>query len=236
MELLFLDTETTDNDDKARLVQLACKEPGDKPMVDELFKPPVPISIEAMSVHHITNEMVADKPSFEASGYRERLNTLLKERILVAHNAPFDIRILENEGVKTESFIDTLRVARHVVDSPSYKLQYLRYLLRLNVEGKAHDAGGDVKVLEPLYVHLAARVRDRFGLVLDYEVKDKMIELARTPVLLKILPFGAHKGETFEAIQKSDRSYLEWLLNSEIQRPAHDQGQDLIYTLQHYLR
>jgi len=63
---IFLDTETTGTSEKDRLCQLAYKlETGE--IVNELFKPPLPIAIEAMSIHHITNEMVAGQPAFKES-------------------------------------------------------------------------------------------------------------------------------------------------------------------------
>lgn len=236
MEPLFLDTETTDSNENARLVQLAYKEADTEEIVNELFKPPVPITIDAMAVHHITNEMVEDKPSFEVSGTRERLNALLPKRILVAHNAPFDIRILENEGVQTKAFINTLRVARHVVDSPKHSLQYLRYFLKLNVRAQAHDAVGDVLVLESLFDHLVTAIRERFKLTLMEQVSEKMLELTHTPVMLKTLSFGPHKGKTFETTLFSDKGYLRTLLESENQRPAHERNEDLIHTLRYTLK
>jgi exodeoxyribonuclease X len=237
MELpfLFLDTETTDSDDKARLLQLAYHDAKTGERVNELFKPPVPIAIDAMSVHHITNEMVAEKPSFEASGFRERLNSLLNQRILVAYNAPFDIRILANEGVKTGAYIDAMRVAMHVVDSPKYKLQYLRYLLSLNVEAKAHDAEGDISVLEALYGHLVNAVRERFQTALGEATTLKMLELTNAPALLKAIAFGEHKGETFESLAQTNRGYLGWLISRERKRPAHEQNENLIHTLKYNL-
>lgn len=236
MEPLFLDTETTDSDEKARLVQLAYKEAGTDEIVNELFKPPVPITIDAMAVHHITNEMVADKPDFEWSDTREELSALLRERILVAHSAPFDIRVLANEGVQTDAFINTLRVARHVVDAPKHGLQYLRYFLKLNTKGQAHDAAGDVMVLESLFDHLVTVVRDRFQLTLKEQVTEKMLELTQAPVLLKTISFGKHEGETFETILYTDKDYLQSLLASETQRLAHEQNEDLIHTLNYFLQ
>ncbi len=235
MEFLFLDTETTDNDDKARLVQLAYHDAQTGERVNELFKPPVPIAIDAMSVHHITNEMVAGKPSFEASGFGGRLNSLLNQRILVAYNAPFDIRILSNEGVKTGAFIDAMRVAKHVVDSPKYKLQYLRYLLDLKVEAKAHDAEGDINVLEALYGHLVNAVRERFQTALGEATTLKMLELTNSPALLKTMAFGEHRGETFESLAQTKRGYLGWLISHERKHPVHEQNEDLIHTLKYYL-
>ena len=64
-KLLFLDTETTGNMPTDHLCQL-CYKVGDK-IVSELYKPPIPISIESMAIHHITEKMVADKPAVKES-------------------------------------------------------------------------------------------------------------------------------------------------------------------------
>ncbi len=75
---IFLDTETTGTEKEDRLCQLAYKlETGE--IVNELFKPPLPIAIEPMSVHHITNEMVADKPAFKDSPDYQKLVDLLND-------------------------------------------------------------------------------------------------------------------------------------------------------------
>jgi hypothetical protein len=61
---------------KKRLCQLAYKlETGE--IVNKLFKPPLPIAIEPMSIHHITNEMVADKPAFKGSSDYQKWVDLL---------------------------------------------------------------------------------------------------------------------------------------------------------------
>jgi len=75
---IFLDTETTGTAEKNRLCQLAYKlETGE--VVDELFKPPLPIAIDAMCVHHITNEMVENKPAFKDSKDYQKLVDLLND-------------------------------------------------------------------------------------------------------------------------------------------------------------
>ena len=63
---IFLDTETTGNGPDDRLCQLAFKT-DENFIVNELFNPGMPILIDAMSIHHITNEMVKDKPPFKGS-------------------------------------------------------------------------------------------------------------------------------------------------------------------------
>jgi len=234
MKILFLDTETTDLEE-GRLVQLAYKNRLTGDMVNEYFKPPKEISVGAMSIHHITNEMVEEKPAFEGSQCKKDLATLLESYILVAHNALFDIGILQNEAVKTKEYIDTLRVARHLIDSPEHKLQYLRYLLKLNVEGLAHDAWGDILVLEALFEYLFPLVKDKFLLLTDEEVLNKMKELTMTPVPLKNFTFGKYNGKSFAEVSKMDKGYLEWLYNSESGKSEEEQNEDMIFTLKFYL-
>jgi DNA polymerase III epsilon subunit-like protein len=85
---IFLDTETTGTDEDDRLCQLAYKI-EDGTVVNELFNPGKPISIDAMSIHHITNDMVKDKPLFQSSETKKNLEKLLKENtnvlVVVAH-------------------------------------------------------------------------------------------------------------------------------------------------------
>jgi DNA polymerase III epsilon subunit-like protein len=74
---IFLDTETTGNGPADRLCQIAFKIKGGY-TVNELFNPGMPISIDAMTVHHITNEMVLDKPAFRNSDTWSKLQDLIK--------------------------------------------------------------------------------------------------------------------------------------------------------------
>ena len=75
---IFLDTETTGTEKEDRLCQLAYKtEKGG--IVNKLFGPPLPIKTDSMCVHHITNEMVADKPAFKGSPDCQKLVGLLSD-------------------------------------------------------------------------------------------------------------------------------------------------------------
>jgi exodeoxyribonuclease X len=127
---IFLDTETTRNGPADRLCQIAFKtEEG--AVVNELFNPGMPISIDAMTVHHITNEMVRDKPIFRDSDTWNQLQDLIKSdgNVMVAHNAAFDVDILKKEGIEPKSVICTLKLARYFDKEgviPRYSLQYLR--------------------------------------------------------------------------------------------------------------
>lgn len=236
MRIIFFDTETTDLDPARRLVQLAYKDQASGKVVNEYFKPPMPISFGAMSIHHITNEMVAEKPVFQESNFHTDVVSDFSDAVAVAHNAPFDIEVLKNEGVTVGRYIDTYQVARHVVESEQYKLQYLRYFLNLQAEGIAHDALGDIIVLEALFNRLRGMVQEKFALADEVAVLEKMIELSQTPVMIRNFGFGKYRGKTFEEVSTIDRGYLEWLLGSEMQKSAVEQNQELLLTLKHYCK
>lgn len=240
MNILFLDTETTDKDSTARLVQLAYKHFPSKKVVNKLFKPPVPISFGAMAVSHITNEMVQEEIPFELSEERNELNAFVNDHIIVAHNAPFDIRILNNEGIQIPLYIDSLRVAQHLIESESHALQYLRYSQGIykdleNESITAHDAFGDILVLEKLFFLLFEKVKSGFDIQDDRQILEKMLELSTTPLLLKEFAFGKYKGMSYQEVSETDRGYLDWLYKSEASKEPSEQNENLLFTLRHYL-
>lgn len=235
MQIILLDTETTGLEPEARLVQLGYKNLSTGEEVNEYFKPPVNISYESMAIHHITEEMVANKPMFQGSESQLKLKKLLEDNILVAHNAPFDIKILSNEGVKTYKYIDTIVVAKHLIEAEQYRLQYLRYFLHLEVKGIAHDAMGDVFVLESLFQYLKEIIKEKFSLISDEDIYKKMLELTNMCIMLVEFSFGKYKGKTFDEVYELDKRYMKWLQSSEASKEKHIQDKDLVYTLNKYL-
>lgn len=232
--IVFLDTETTGIDPLIdRLVQLAYKHNGN--IKSSLFKPPVPISVKSMSISHITNKMVEDKESFSNSKMKQEIQDLLKDNILIAHNAGFDIDILYKEGVKTGKFIDTLKVAKYLDEEdkiPEYGLQYLRYYLDFDIDAKAHDAEGDVIVLEKLFEYLYATMMEKN--IPEERILDEMVEVSSKPLLLRIFNYGKHKGKRIEEVLSYDRNYLEWMLEQKISSDYYDE--DWIFTLKYHLK
>lgn len=233
MNLIFLDTETTGNEPATDRLCQVCFRVG-KETRTEYFKPEVPMSVKAMSITHITNAMLADKPAFAGSEMKKDLQKLLDSGVMIAHNALFDKAILEAEGMKIPKFICTLRVARALDTKDAiaeYNLQFLRYYLDLKVEGNPHDAEGDVNVLEALYQRLFAKVRE--GTETDDEAIEKMIAISNTPVLFRKFNFGKYKDQPIADVVKTDKRYLEWLLSEKEKSPEAEE--DWIYTLKHYL-
>jgi len=237
MRIIFLDTETTGNGDKDRLVELAVKERFvDEPLINALYKPPVPISIESMAIHHITEKMVVGKQAFKESPEYPGLRDLLEsdEVVVVAHNAAFDAAMLAREGIAPRRSICTYKVA-YALDPddvmPNYRLQYLRYLLDLDVEAEAHDALGDVLVLEALFERLLEKMKERHGT--EETALESMLTISARPLLFTTIRFGKYSGKKLEEVVRTDRDYLEWLLREKEKDPVTEA--DWIYTLKHYL-
>ncbi len=232
-KLIFLDTETTGAElGKDRLCQVCYKNFCE--VRTEFFKPPLPMSVKSMSITHITNKMLEGKKCFEGSEMQKDLKKLLKDGILVAHNAKFDIAMLEAEGLKVPKFICTLRVARFLDKEnkiPEYNLQFLRYYLDLDIEAHAHDAEDDVKVLHALFLRLLDKIKAEGKT--EEEAIEEMIEISSHPSLFTKFNFGKHKDKTLDEVSKTDKRYLEWLLAEKLKNEAGDE--DWIYTLKHYL-
>ncbi len=239
--LIFLDTETTGSDSEARLCQIAYKFNGEE--FEGFFKPPIPISIEAMAVSHITNKMVTDKESFSDSAMKKDLEKIFsdKSNIFVAHNADFDAGILRNEGINIGKKIDTLKIVQYLDEKgeiPRYSLQYLRYYFDLDLDPKdapAHNALGDIRVLEKLFEHLFEKMEE--NLMSAGDVMDKMMEVSALPVLLKKFNFGKYSGESIKDVFEKDPGYLRWLWQQKkkTQERGEENNENWIYTLEYYL-
>jgi len=233
-KFIFLDTETTGIDPLVdRIVQVAYKYDGE--IYSSYFKPPVPISVKSMSISHITNNEIADKEEFSTSVFRRVLQERLVNGILIAHNAIFDIDMLAKEGVSVDTFIDTYKLIRFFDpenEIPEYGLQYLRYYLDFNVDAKAHDAIGDVIVLEKLFDHIYNKAVKTYGS--EMSAVEKMIEVSGKPLLITKFSYGKHKGKIIEEVLSYDRSYLEWMLEQKLNGIQLDE--DWIFTLKHHLQ
>lgn len=238
-KFILFDTETTGTEDADRVVQVGAMivdSDGSVEVYDELCLAPIPIKIEAMEIHNITNEMLEGKPAFVDTAFyaalTEHNNT---ENCLVAHNLPFDLKMIKKEGFEENILlIDTLRCSRHLIkESPHHRLQFLRYYLelykteeaeaeKLGVTIKAHDAIGDVLVMKLFLSKLFAIVKEKFPQ--DNPVS-KLIELTKTPVLVETFKFGKYKGENIADIYRKDSGYIRWM------RSNMDLDEDMIYTL-----
>lgn len=236
--LIFLDTETTGTGPEDRLCQVAYSFSGRES--EMLFKPPVPISIDAMSVTHITNRMVERCEAFSESVMKKELGDILTSgAILVAHNAKFDVEMLRREGLETKDFIDTFKISHHLDTDgtvPRHNLQYLRYYHDLEVDdAPAHDALGDVRVLRALFSSYLSQMMKEFSN--EEAVIEAMLQISAKPILLKKFNFGKYTGVEVKKVAAENGEYIAWLLNQKImmREQGGDDDENWIYTLDYYL-
>jgi len=234
-KFLFFDTETTDMQSKD-IVQLAIIS-DDGVNLNMYFNPVQEISIASMAIHHLTPEYLRDKPKFTEANYegiplKEYLEKLAKEYIWVAHNASFDLEVLQKKGIEIPKSICTFKLARNMFtedngkrDIESYSLQFLRYYLGLykkeNAEHNiAHDALSDVHFLQDLFHY----IQEKSSLTVE-----NMITISQEPPYIRTINFGKYAGRTLEDIAKMDREYLEWL------RGTVSDKEDLVWNIERVL-
>ncbi|CAD5988604.1 putative exonuclease CP81 (plasmid) [Planktothrix tepida] len=88
---VILDTETTGLNE-AEIVEIAIIDLDGKTLLNTLVKPRILIPSEVIKIHGITNEMVADSPSFPEVYYT--IVDVLKDKTVLIWNRQFDISIL----------------------------------------------------------------------------------------------------------------------------------------------
>jgi len=240
MALYCVDVEATGIDlDNDRIIQISyLKKEGDSFTVsDDLCYTDIKMGYAAMGVHHITPEMIEDKLwPYETDTFMALENDNEPSNYFISHSNELDLAMIRNEELEIKmKCIDTDRCARHLLrDAEDYKLQTLRYQYGLYKkekafaqelglgELKAHDALSDVVWHYLLFEVLLERV--------DNDI-EKLVTLTDTPVLMEKLPFGKHKGKSFEELFETDPGYFIWMYN----KMGRD-WEDLEYTAAHWLK
>lgn len=164
---IILDTETTglDPQEGHRIIEIGCVELINRQLTGNNFhqylQPDRLIEEEAIAVHGITNEFLADKPRFE--DIADDLLAYLRGAELIIHNAPFDIGFLNHEWQLLDpnalpithycSVTDTLVMARQLFPGQRASLDALckRYEIN-NAHRKLHGALLDAEILADVYL------------------------------------------------------------------------------------
>jgi DNA polymerase III subunit epsilon len=95
---LFLDTETTGDDEGAEVVEIAVVGDDGVVLLDTLVRPQSPITASASAVHGIGEETLAGAASIAAVW--PRLTQLLGGRTVVAYNVAFDRQVLQQSAAR----------------------------------------------------------------------------------------------------------------------------------------
>lgn len=200
------DTETSGLGPDAGVVEIAWIETDDQfnvlQTVRSLINPEVPIQFGAMSVHGITEAMVADAPTLTRFMTEGGFPLKGEDRILCCHNVQFDQKFF-NPWMDEPETLCTLKCARVLYpDAENHKLQTLKYMFGLTGDhDKAHTALEDVEVMIQLAQQMCRDAgTDLYGL----------LEVQRRPRPIAVMPFGKHRGTKLADLPND---YLHWLLN-----------------------
>ncbi|AGT44689.1 3'-5' exonuclease [Treponema pedis] len=170
------DTETTGiNPKDERVVEIGCVKFDTRGIIaryNVLINPEKPMPEEAGAVNKITDEMLADKPKFPQ--ILPDFLDFIRNTVLVAHNAGFDISFINAELERcgktklTNKVFDTLTFAREVYPGlSSYALQNLA--MQFGIQAiSAHRAEDDARVCMEFFKIAAAHFFEKNKGMLDY--------------------------------------------------------------------
>lgn len=206
---IFYDTETTGiRPDQDRVIEIAAYDPVRQATFEKLINPGRPIPAEATAIHKITDEMVANCPTFEAIS-QEFIEFCDGDVVLIAHNNDsFDIHFLRHEFSRSSvtmpswKFFDTLKWARRYrPDLPRHTLQFLREIYGIP-PNNAHRALDDVIVLHQIFKEMT-----------DDLSMDEVFSLLHVPKQVQHMPFGKHQGTP---LSKVPADYVKWLAKNGV--------------------
>jgi len=172
-------------------------------------KPSSPIEDGAAQVHGITNAMVAnERQDIEAVAQWWKdvcdLQAQSKEAMVISgHNISYDLRALRRYVTIPLNTLTlcTMKLGRkYNPESPNHKLVELHNYLGLTGDYAAHSALDDVFMHENIVNYYVSKL----GFTYQALARQQM-----QPTLLKIMPFGKHKGTEFAVL---DSGYMEYML------------------------
>jgi DNA polymerase-3 subunit epsilon len=168
MRQIVLDTETTgiDPNEGHRIIEIGCVELVERALTGRNYhvyvNPGREVEAEAIAIHGITNEFLADKSLF--ASVADDFFEFIRGAELVIHNAAFDVGFMDAEfgrldgGRKTAEhcgIVDTLAIARKRHPGQKNNLNALckRYGID-NSNRELHGALLDAEILADVYLLL----------------------------------------------------------------------------------
>jgi len=195
MRQIFLDTETTGLSPESgdRVIEIGCVEMVNRRLSGRdlhfYLNPERPNSEDAVKVHGLTDEFLADKPLFGAVA-DEFLDYVSGAEIII-HNAAFDVGFLNEElkrlaRPKFTDFVaqvtDSLTMAREMFPGKSNSLDALCKRLEVDNSNRSlHGALLDAGLLAEVYINMS---RGQNSLVID------AVEAIAGELAIAVIDFG----------------------------------------------
>ncbi len=229
MRQIVLDTETTGLDwrNGDRVIEIGCVELLNRSLTGRHFhvyiNPQRSIDAEAIAVHGITEEFLADKPTFSA--IVDEFEAFVRDADLIIHNASFDVGFLNHElsllrrpklDVLCREVIDTLRMAKEQNPGKKASLDALceRYEID-NGHRTLHGALLDSELLAEVYLAMT-RGQESLIMALDEPapgaVEEGGLPIERLP--LRVLRATAEElvghDKVLGEIEKANKGLCLW--------------------------
>ncbi len=235
--IIFFDLETTGtNISKDRIVELSYVKvlpDGSEESRSRRINPEMHIPEASTAVHHITDEDVAEAPTF-----RQIAKSLLEifEGCDIAgfNSNRFDVPVLMEEfaragmnfNINDRRFIDVQNIF-HKMEQRTLVAAY-RFYCGKKLEG-AHSAEADTRAT---YEVLKAQLdrypdlRNDVEYLADFSRMGKNIDLAGRIVYnddnQPTFNFGKHKGKTLREVWERERGFFDWILQGDFPKNTKD--------------
>ena len=185
---VILDTETTglSTADNHKIVEIGCVELNNQIPTNNTFheyiNPQRAVSEDAYKVHGYSNKFLSDKKIF--SEIVEDFLNFIRDKIIIIHNAPFDLsflnyelKIINKKPINIKNVIDTLEIARSKYPGSQNSLDAL--CKRFNIDNskrEKHNALIDCHLLKEIYVNLVDQKEPKLKLESSEIINSKLID------------------------------------------------------------
>ncbi|MBC9071517.1 DNA polymerase III subunit epsilon [Thauera sp. CAU 1555] len=230
MRQIVLDTETTGLDwrNGDRVIEIGCVELVNRSLTGRHYhvyiNPERGIDAEAVAVHGITEDFLADKPRF--ADVAADFEAFVRDAELVIHNASFDVGFLNHElsrlgrpalDALCAGVIDTLKMAKEQNPGKKASLDALCGLYQVdNGHRTLHGALLDAEILAEVYLAMT-RGQESLIMALDEPAPGSMeaeAALGERPVLAVLRAsedeLAAHAA-VLQDIAKATKGQCLWL-------------------------
>ncbi|HMB64361.1 MAG TPA: 3'-5' exonuclease [Eudoraea sp.] len=231
--ICFFDLETTGtNVAKDRIVEISILKVfpnGNRESRTWLVNPEMEIPAVAEAIHGISNEKVANEPTFkELSG---EIYGMIKDSDLGGFNSDrFDIPLLAEEMLRADVDFDMKNTMSVDVQTIFHKMEKrtleAAYKFYCDKElSNAHSAEADTIATYEVLLSQIKRYPDLGNDVkelAEFSRRNHMADLAGFIILdednEEVFSFGKHKGKKVAEILDSEPGYFGWLLNADFPR------------------
>lgn len=228
--ICFFDLETTGTDiSKDRIVEISVLKVfpnGNRESKTWLVNPTIPIPKAASDVHGITDECVANEPTFRELA--KTIHNMIKDSDLAGYNSDrFDIPLLAEEMLRAEVDFDLgnrvtvdIQTIFHKMEQRTLSAAYKFYCGKTldNAHSAAADTNATYEILKS-QLDRYPELENNMKKLSEFTSRKQAVDFAGFIVLNdkgeEIFTFGKHKGRKVEDILQEEPGYFGWILNAD---------------------